>query len=159
MEDTAALLGAVLAVMNPSMFEAGMNCMTRIANNPEKISKREHLAELLEVWTSPLTASSLMNNRNSPLHRDTGGGNAYMDLLVSVGDYVNGRFNVPGLVGDLWYCPGTVIGLCGRVVRHGASAVGERFCYAQYLRETVLRFWGVPDPDWVNIYDIVTASP
>jgi hypothetical protein len=154
MEDTTGLLGAVFSVMNPSVFKAGMTCMNAIAANPENINKREHLEELLSMWTSPLTAASLMNNRNSPLHRDTGGGNTYMDMLVSVGDYENGWFNVPGLGGPIWYTPGSVIALCGRIVRHGASAVGERFCYAQYLKETVVRSMGIQQPDWVYIQDL-----
>lgn len=157
MGDTSALIGAVTAVTNPSMFQAGMDCIKAIATNPERVAKREHLDELLHIWTSPFPTVSLMNNRNSPLHRDNGGGYSYMDILLSVGDYRDGHFYVPGVGGDLSYCAGNVIGLCGCIVQHGATAVGERFVFAQYLRETVLKSLGIPDPDWVYIQDFENA--
>lgn len=95
-----------------------------------------------------------MSNRDSPLHRDTGAAYTCMDLLVSVGQYTNGEFQVPGLGLNLWYRPGTVIGLLGRIVRHGAKANGGRLCFAQYLRETVLDAMDINYPDWVNIQDL-----
>jgi hypothetical protein len=153
LEETTAFLGAVLGVMHPSTFQTGMNCVRAIGES-DKVAKREGLDHLMSVWTSPYTTVSLINNRDTPLHRDNGGSYTVMDLLVSVGTYVTGEFNVPGLGFTFWYTPGTVIGLLGRIVRHGAAASGERLCFAQYLRENVLDDLGLSDPAWVNIDDL-----
>jgi len=53
-----------------------------------------------------------------------------MDLLVMLGDYRNGWFNVPGLGYNFYYPSGTVIDICSWVVRHEAEAIGKRLCWA-----------------------------
>jgi len=154
MERTSAFLGAVLAVAHPSTFQTGMSCVKSIGEG-NKIAKAENIKDLLAVWSSPMTTVSLMSNRDSLLHRDVGASHSCMDLLVSVGTYTSGEFHVPGLGLQLWYRPGTVIGLLGRVVRHGAVAFGGRLCFAQYLRESVLDELQIPYPDWVYIQDLL----
>ena len=153
MERTTAFLGAVLAVAHPATFQTGMDCVKAIGESGE-VAKAENLEDLMEAWSSPFTTTSLMSNRDSPLHRDVGASPTCMDLLVSVGTYTSGEFFVPGLGLKLWYRPGTVIGLLGRVVRHGAVAFGGRLCFAQYLRESVIEELHIPHPDWVYIHDL-----
>jgi len=75
-----------------------------------------------------------------------------------VGKYRAAEFAVPGLGLRLWYRPGTVISLLGRVVRHGAAAFGGRLCFAQYLRENVINELQIPHPDWVYIQDILQVQ-
>ena len=151
MKETFALVGGVLAVINPAQYNAGIACIEALLEQPEKVAKREFLAELLNIWTMPYNAMSLMSNQNSPLHWDNGGAYTSMDLLLSVRDYANGRFFAPGLSFEFWYRPGTVIVLVGRVLRHGATAEGERFCVALYMRESVLKDLGIPEPEWMRI--------
>jgi hypothetical protein len=153
LEGTTSFLGAVLGVMHPSTFQTGMNCVRAIVAS-NNVAKREGLEQLMNEWTSPYTTISLINNRDTPLHRDNGGSYTVMDLLVSVGTYSTGEFTVPGLGFTFWYTPGTVIGLLGRIVQHGAAASGERLCYAQYLRENVLDDLGLSEPEWVNIDEL-----
>jgi len=153
MERTTAFLGAVLAAAHPATFDTGMKCVQAIGTG-KKVAKTENLEELMDIWSSPFTTMSLMSNRDSPQHRDTGATHTCMDWLVSVGTYKSGHFQLPGLGLTLWYRPGTVIGLLGRVVRHGAVAFGGRLCFAQYLRESVLKTLGIAEPDWVNIADL-----
>ena len=81
-----------------------------------------------------------------------------MDLLVSVGSYRDSEFHIPGLGLKLWYRPGMVIGLLGRVVRHGAVAFGGRLCFAQYLSENVLNKLQIPHPKWIYIQDILQVQ-
>lgn len=154
MERTSAFLGAVLAAAHPSTFQTGMECVTAIGES-KTVAKSENLEDLMEVWSSPFTTTSLMSNRDTPLHRDVGAPPTCMDMLVSVGNYASGEFHVPGLGLRLWYRPGTVIGLLGRVVRHGAVAFGGRLCFAQYLRENVLEALEIPAPDWVYIEELI----
>jgi len=158
MEETCALLGGIVSIINPAQFESGIACIEAIRSHPAKVAKREYLEELLETWTSPYVAFSIMNNRDTPLHRDNKGGYRSMDLLTSVGNYINGRFSMPGLGIEFWYRPGSVIGIAGRVVRHGATAEGERLCIAQYMRENVLKAVNVSEPDWSRIPELPLSS-
>ena len=154
MERTTAFLGAIVAVAHPATFATGRQCVRAIGES-DQVAKTENLGDLMKIWSSPFTTVSLMSNRDTPPHRDVGAAYTCMDLLVSVGTYTSGEFKVPGLGLTLWYRPGTVIGLLGRVVRHEAAANGARLCFAQYLRETVLDTLQVPRPDWVKIQDIL----
>ena len=140
--------------MNPEVFAAGVQCIDIICKTPERVDKREDLSEILGIWTSPYTGFSLMSNRDSPLHRDNGGGYTAMDTLLTVGEYRNGWLNFPGLGYRLFYNSGTVVTLAGRVVRHGASASGQRLCCAWYLRSTVLQALNIEEPGWVTVNDL-----
>jgi hypothetical protein len=157
MERSTAFLGAVLAVAHPATFKTGMKCVKAISES-RQVAKTDQLEDLIGVWSSPYTTTSLMSNRDSPLHRDVGATPTCMDLLVSVGTYTSGEFQVSGLGLRLWYRPGTAIGLLGRVVRHGAVAFGGRLCFAQYLRESVLEALQIPTPDWVYIQDLLDTN-
>src|SRR6204780_2357637 len=96
MERSMAFLGAVLAVAHPATYRTGMECVNAIGDS-KRVAKSEKLKELMEVWSSPFTTTSLMSNRDTPLHRDVGASPTCMDLLVSVGSYPSGEFHVPGL--------------------------------------------------------------
>jgi len=150
MEETNLFLGAVAGVINAEAFMTGVNCVQAIENDA-RIAKREMLDDLLTVWSSPFIAASLINNRNTPLHRDNGATYASMDMLASVGHFQSCKFMVPSLGYEFLFRSGTVIGLLGRVVPHEAEAIGERLCYAQYLRENILDTLGVDQPGWINI--------
>jgi hypothetical protein len=150
-QESTALIGGAISIMHTTTYQAGIQSILAIRDHPERIAKSENLDSLLKDWTSPLTTASLINNRDSPEHRDTRATYCSMDVLASTGKYENGKFTVPGLGLTFWYRPGTVIGLLGRIVRHGATAEGERMVYTQYLRETVLETLGVPEPGHVNI--------
>jgi hypothetical protein len=154
MENSNLLLGGVIGVMHPSTFSAGVKCIKAIQSNIECIAKSENLEEVLDVWTSPLIAASVINNRNTPVHRDNGATYCSMDFLTSTGSFTQGVFMVPGLGFRFLFKSGTLIGLLGRIVPHGADVSGERLCYAQYLREDVLHALGVEKPDWVNVHSI-----
>jgi hypothetical protein len=158
MEDTMAFLGGIMSIINPSQYEAGIKCIEAIITCREYINKAEHLAELLDVWGAPFNVISIMNNRDSPLHRDTGGGYSTMDIMFSVGPYTDCRLSVPGVGTDFWYRSGTVIALAGRVVRHGARANGERLCVALYSRETVFQAFEIPEPNWTSITNLRTCT-
>jgi len=150
MSDISALIGGLTALINPEVYRAGMECLDAITLNPELIAKNVDLCDILAFWTSPYLAVSLISNRNTPLHRDNGGGYPTMDLLITVGKYRRGWFNVPSLGYNLRYNSGTVIGICGRVVRHGAIAEGERLVWAHYLKANVLQELGIKEPYWVK---------
>jgi hypothetical protein len=158
LSETSALTGGLTALINPEVYRAGIEALEAIILNPELVSKNDDLHEILTFWTSPFLAISLISNRNSPLHRDNGGGYPTMDLLMSVGKYRHAWFNVPGLGYNLCYNSGTVIGICGRVVRHGATAEGQRLVWAHYLKINMLQELGITEPDWVQLDNLVSAD-
>jgi hypothetical protein len=154
-QDHIAFLGAVLSVINPNQFNSGISTIERIRSNPEKVKKREVLPDLLNIWTSPSLAMSLMSNRDSPYHHDNGGSYASMDMLVSVGNYKEGKFQAPGLGMEFSYSSGTVITVAGRVIRHGATTDAERLCMSLYQKENIFLALDVSEPDWVHIDDLI----
>jgi hypothetical protein len=154
MEETNTLLGAVLGVIHPPTFTTGTKCVHGIEQRSE-IMKRENLNELLSVWTSPCVAGSIISNRNTPIHRDNGATYGSMDLLASVGDFNDGRFQVPSLGYEFLFSSGAVFALLGRILPHAAEVTGERVCVAQYLRENILETLGVEEPHWIRIQDIM----
>lgn len=158
MEETFAFLGGILSIINPAQYNVGISYVEKIRSEPERIAKRNYLEYLLGTWTLPYAACSLMNNRDSPLHRDNGGGYRSMDLLTSVGKYGEGRLYLPGLGVEFWYGSGSVVGIAGRVVLHGAEANGERLCIAQYSRENVLQALGISEPEWTVIQDLLDIT-
>ena len=79
-----------------------------------------------------------------------------MDMLVTVGVYQGGQLEVPGLGYQLQYNSGTVIGIAGRVVRHGATADRQQLCWVQYLQDNVLNALDIEEPAWVALSDILS---
>lgn len=154
LEETNALLGAVLGVIHPPTFTAGVNCIRNIEQSPE-IAKRENLDQLVKVWTSPCIAGSIINNRNTPVHRDNGASFGSMDILASVGNFYDGQFLVPSLGYRFLFGSGAVFGLLGRIVPHAAEVTGERLCFAQYLRENVFSTLGVEEPQWIDLHNVM----
>jgi hypothetical protein len=152
MKETNLLLGGVIGLIHPSTFASGISCIKAIGQSDE-IVKREHLDELMGGWTSPCTAASVINNRDTPLHRDNGATYGSMDFLTSVREF-HGTFMAPTLGYTFSFTSGTVIGLLGRIVPHAAKVQGERLCYAQYLREIILKPLGVGQPQLVNINEL-----
>jgi len=150
------LLGAIVKVIHPTTFATGAECVKAIGRS-NKIEKAGNLKDLMKVWTSPFPAASVINNRDTPLHRDNGATFESMDFLTSVGPFEYAKFMTPSLGCEFLFRSGTVIGLLGRIVPHAAEAVGERLCYAQYLREIILAPLNVEGPKWVNISDIIQS--
>ena len=57
-----------------------MTCMQLIRENPEFVAKNEGLETIMKMWSAPFTGLSVMNNRQTPTHRDNGGGHQPVQL-------------------------------------------------------------------------------
>ncbi len=152
MSETFTLLGGLTSILNPQVFKAGVDIIRSIHTNPELVQKREMLPDILAAWSTPFTAISLMNNRNTPIHRDNGSGFTANDMLITVGPYLNGTLDIPSLGCRFRYNSGTIASFSGRLLTHAASADGERLCIAQYLRESVLKSFDLQDDMWTTIH-------
>lgn len=152
MKESSALLGAVIGVIHPQMYMAGKEAINRLWDGTVTVDKSETLEEILRSWSTPFNALSVINNRETPLHRDNGGCHAWFDLLATVGEYKGARMNLPGLGLRLGYEPGTVVAFSGRLLQHGVSRVtGERACIAYYMREMVMEAMEMPKAEWVQV--------
>jgi len=153
MRDTSAILGAAVRIMHPSLYFSGLQATRAIHDRRISVEKSDGLEDILKYWASPFTGLSLMNNRQTPLHRDSLGCYEWMDLLATVGPYTKGILELPGLGLEFEYGPGTVVGVSGRAIRHGARSNGERLCFAYYMRENVTKAHGLR-AEFANIADI-----
>jgi len=143
--ESSALLSAIIRVIHPELFEMGMEAMT-------KIRAETDLVEILKLWCSIFNGVQVISNREAPVHRDHIVRWEWYDLLATVGPYQTAIFELPGAGIRFFYDSGTVIGICGRVLRHGVSeANGERICLAYYMRENVQKRLGTKYASWNNL--------
>jgi hypothetical protein len=73
-------------------------------------------------------------------------------LLSYSSPFTRPRICIDDIGLDLKYSSGTVVGLCGSVLEHGVSSwgVGDRVCYAHFMRESVRERLEASPAGWVN---------
>ena len=141
-KESSVLLSSIIRVINPKLFDMGMDAMHRMGSV-------SHLSDGLKLWYSIFNSALVISNRETPMHWDNLTHNEWYDLLTSVGPYNEAIFELPGVGLRFKYTSGTVIGLCGRVLRHGVSeAEGDRICLAYYMRENVQKRLNADIADW-----------
>ena len=145
------LVGGLLSVIDPTQYTAGMTSLQWLADNSSLVGKGSHLPAILEVWNIPLSVVTIINNRETPTHRDAGGTNEMFDILMALGTYRLGTLQVPGLGIELHYCPGVMVALTSKVLLHGAHFEGDRSCIVFHSKANVLEYVGAR-VEWVNIY-------
>jgi hypothetical protein len=148
---STAILGGILSIIHPALYEAGMTAIRRLWSSSDIVDTPLLLKEVLALWSIPFSGLTVISNRSTPLHRDCNGRKEWMDLLVALGKYQEGIMTLPGLGVKLLYNPGTVVGISGRVLQHGVECDGERACLAYYMRDKVHERLGVRAPSWFNV--------
>ena len=93
--------------------------------------------DVLEVWKLPVHALCIISNRETCLHRDMFGRIDCLDMLIALGEYKDGRMELPGLGLRLLYDPGCLLAFSGRLFRHGSFCKPNRACIAYYIREKI----------------------
>jgi hypothetical protein len=146
MRESSVLLSSVVRVIHPQLFQMGMEAMRRLG-------LRADLSDVVELWYCIFNGASVISNRETPMHRDNFSRCQWYDLLTTVGPYQEAILELPGVGLRFKYASGTVVGLCGRILRHGVSdADGERICVAHYMRENVQRRLNTEMAGW-NTWD------
>jgi hypothetical protein len=131
MAESSTLLSSILRVIHPELFFMGLEAM-------KKMGLEADPPEVLKLWYSLFNGVQIISNRETPVHRDHNSRWEWYDLLTTVGPYKNAILVFPGLGLTFQYNSGTVLGICGRLIRHGVSeAEGERICVAYFMRENV----------------------
>ena len=138
-KDSLALLGAVLALIHPQLAVRGFSILRGIQNGEIINDATNSLRQERVLWPSPFNAFSIISNRSTQLHRDGKGFAPFYDVLTTIGEYTEGWFNVPGIGLRFQYNPGTMIGICGKVLAHEVAEVdADRICIVQYFHKKAL---------------------
>ena len=114
--------------------------------------------ENVRNWSSVFSGISIITNRSTPSHLDDKGYNEGFDLLLTGGTYSNAVLKLEDLGAELAYAPGTLIAICGRVLKHGVESwdCGDRICYAHFVRDDVLSSVGCQRAPLVNLSEFST---
>ena len=149
--ESTTILAGVLSIIQPDLYNVGMAGLSRLWADPSLVPTPVVLREVLTLWSTPFNGVSVISNRSTPLHRDCNSRKEWMDLLVALGMYNQGNLTVPGVGMEFVYNPGTVVGILGRVLQHGAECDGERACLAFYMRDKVHERLGLRVPTYHGI--------
>ena len=122
--------------MHPEQYYEGIQNYAALQN--KALSGELPIWNILERWASVFTAVTVIVNRETPLHRDTMSRDKWFDILTSCGTYDDAALTLPSLEMTLKYEAGVMVGISGKVVRHGVRcASGTRICLTWYTKEAV----------------------
>jgi hypothetical protein len=128
-----------MALVHPAMFESGLDVLAYLESKSIVADHQQVLKKVLSAWTLPFTAFSVINNRETAMHRDSCSPLFGYDMLYTGGYYTNGRLETRGIGVRCRYDPGTVVCIPSAVFPHGVASVDNpRVCIAQYMRQEVL---------------------
>jgi hypothetical protein len=141
-------LNLTLSLIHPELFEMGLHML-------RKLRKEDYTRDISREWQSVYTGISAIVNRITPGHRDSKGRPEWFDLLVNYnnkGKGSNPRLFIEDVGLDLNYSSGTVIALCGSVLKHEVRqwGGGDRICMAHFMREAVRKRLNVHAAGWVE---------
>ena len=143
--DVEKFLNLTLSLIHPDLFRLGVEIL-------RKLRRLEGTKDISQKWQSVYTGIAIICNRVTPFHRDTKGKPEWFDILLSYSEPgASPVLSISDLGLDLDYSSGTVVGLCGSVLKHGVDSwgVGDRICYAHFMRESVSRRMNVTPAGWV----------
>ncbi|KAG2005826.1 hypothetical protein CC2G_002194 [Coprinopsis cinerea AmutBmut pab1-1] len=164
MTESFAVLGGAVAITQPWLFNAGLEVLESLNRRTFPVNNAETLDAILNFWSNPLTAFSVIINRESAIHRDISSPTWAFDLIYTGGSYRDGRFESPTLGCRFLYDPGTVILGLGSLIRHGvAPAAGDRVCIVSFFRESMLergsQYHGAKPPTILQLRDFYLDTP
>lgn len=149
--ETHALIGALLSVVQPELYEALLTSYRALKDNPTLVENDDLLQNALLFWNLPFNGVAVINNRLTPLHRDINGRNEWFDILLGLGEYTGGRFELPNVGLRCQYDPGCVLAFSGKLLRHGSDCEAQRACIAYFMRNNVQKRLISQVPLWDNI--------
>lgn len=151
MKESSALIGAILSIIHPDLYKAGIETLLKLREKEEEMKEYEMFMDLLWMWQSPFSGVSVISGRQSPIHRDVQAMHPWFDVLCTFGVYDDGVMELPSLGVRLEYNTGTMVALAGRVIPHGvARSAGKRVSLAYFMRQTVHERAGVEAGQWAT---------
>ena len=104
-KDFTALVGGILNIIQPDLYQFGYQALRDLANNPNSTDSPVELLCALWSWYSLFSALSVISNCIMPLHRDLQGCPEWFDMLIALGEYDHGQLSLLGLGLVLQYNP------------------------------------------------------
>ena len=117
------------------------------------LRQNDQTRAVADKWQSVYTGISVISNRRTPSHRDSKGRPEWYDSLLSYASQgARPLLSIRDVGLDLKYSSGTIVALCGTILEHQVSSwgVGDRVCYAHFMRESVRKRLDVSPAGWVN---------
>ncbi|KAI5983943.1 hypothetical protein EDC04DRAFT_2615967 [Pisolithus marmoratus] len=112
---TADLMGSIDLL--PAWHQQGHRAAPRLSPQSIKTIKVS--------WNAVYSSVSIMVNRATPYHTDMNGREQWLDMLVTVGDYLPLDFVIPTFELRFRYNPGTIIAMSGSALEHGVGYTTE----------------------------------
>ena len=122
-QESLCLLGAVFALIHPQLVAIGLSILRGFQKDLICTNTTKNLGPVRLLYPSPATAFSIISNRETHLHQDGKGYSPYYDIIMTLGNYTDGRLEVPGIGLQFKYNPGTIVGICGKALAHGVREV------------------------------------
>jgi len=150
------ICNAITALIAPQQYDSGLSAIQLLKSDVHLHRTHPNLDHWISVWSG----FSLIINRKTIPHRDTGAAPMHYDLLVSGGMHESCVLGVRELGLKLSYLPNTAVAIVGRVLRHGVETWdgGERICQARFMKDAVHDRLGLPRPDWVCHIDYINLT-
>lgn len=142
-------MNKLLALTHPHLFHAAYKVQAHLRSCFET-------RDVALKWTSVFSGIAVIANRTTPAHADHGGKPQWYDSLTSLGTFSHAHLDLPDFGISLLYRPGTVVNICGNVIRHevkGGWGGGDRVCYARFMRKAVFERFEVECEEWVSQKD------
>ncbi|EFI27488.1 hypothetical protein CC1G_15523 [Coprinopsis cinerea okayama7 len=118
-QETLSIFGAVLAIVQPSVFYEGLNLFEKIYTRQTQIESTWAFRDLLALWGAPFTNVLIFSNHEAPFHRDLSSCPYAFEVFVSTGTSRNNRFVIPSFDSEYYFNPGTIIVFPPYVFQHG----------------------------------------
>ena len=147
MQDTGLDVDLIFSIVHSPLFNVGKDAVEGL----KKMFSQDE--PNVKKWPCQTTGIGVIVNRKTPFHRDKGGNPSMYDFLVAAGTYKSCFLELPDVEGFLEYNPGTVVAICGKILRHGVThwEGGERICYPFYCRDNVHHRLKLPRTDWPHL--------
>lgn len=148
------IINSVTALCSREQYVLGMESINMLKY---KLNGQRHLKgewhDCVGFWPSVFSGIGVIVDRVTPSHRDKGACAQAYDLLLSMGTHRSATLRLSDVQAELSYWPGTIVMVCGRVLRHAVESWegGDRICCAHYMRDNVHNRLQLPRPNWVDI--------
>lgn len=110
------------------------------------------IAEILKIWNSVFSGISIIANRETPPHRDTGTLDRWFDILATIGGDYDTVLKLDSISVELAYRSGTVVLFSGATLVHSvAASKANRVCFAYFMKNRIHERFGVRAPNWMEL--------
>jgi len=146
MEPMELIANVITAGIAPDLYRSGLAAI-ELLKGGEALNKP---LPCVQSWVSVYSGISLIVNRITPSHRDSGAAPSTYDLLVAAGDHAQCTLDCADIGARFSYLPGTAIAISGKFLRHGVFdwKGGEWICAAHFIKDAVHEHLHQLRPSW-----------